>query len=124
MSTHIKEVVQAQKAEVAITDYLIVKPGTDADEVTLAGAAEKPYGVAQVKQQLNQPGAGDVVEVAVYGGAFVKLGGTVAKGASITADAASKGVAATTGQWSIGVADEAGDDGDIIAIRIFIHQLA
>lgn len=124
MSTHIKEIVQAQKAEVAITDYLIVKPGTDADEVTLTGAAEKPYGIAQVKQQLNQPGIGDIVEVAVYGGAYVKLGGTVAKGASIASDANGKGVAATTGQWAVGIADEAGVANDVIAVRIFIHQLA
>jgi phage protein D len=124
MSTHIKEVVQAQKAEVAITDYLIVKPGTDADEVTLAVADDKPYGVAQVKQQLNQPGIGDVVEVAVYGGCYVKLGGSVSKGASIMPNNSSLGIAATSGKWAIGVADEDGVSGDIIAIRIFIHQLA
>jgi hypothetical protein len=124
MSTHIKEFVQAQKAEVAISDYLIVKPGTDADEVTLTVLDDKPYGVAQVKQQLNQPVAGDVCEVAVYGGCFVKLGGSVSKGASIMPDANAKGIAATTGKWAIGIADEDGVNGDIIAIRIFIHQLA
>jgi phage protein D len=123
MSTHIKEVVQAQKAEVAIGDYLIVKAGTDADEVTLTIADDKPYGVAQVKQQLNQPSAGDIVEVAVYGGCFVKLGASVARGASIMPDANAKGITATTGKWAIGVADEAGDANDIIAMRIFIHQL-
>jgi hypothetical protein len=117
-----KEVVQAQKAEVAIADYLIVKPGTAADEVTLAGAAEKPYGVAQVKSQLNQPGAGDLVEVAVYGGAYVKLAGSVNRGDSIASDADAKGVAATTDQWAVGVADEGGVAGDIIAVRIFIHK--
>jgi hypothetical protein len=124
MSNHIKEVVQAQKAEVAISDYLIVKPGTAADEATLAVADDKPFGVAQVKQQLNQPVAGDMVEVAVYGGCYVKLGGTVAKGDSIMPDASSKGIAATTGKWAIGIADESGVLNDVIAIRIFIHQLA
>jgi hypothetical protein len=122
MSTHIKEVVQAQKAEVAITDYLIVKPGTDADEVTLAVVDDKPFGVAQVAQQLNQPGINDVIEVAVYGGCYVKLGGTVAKGDSIMSDAASKGIAGTSGKWCVGVADEAGVANDVIALRIFIHK--
>jgi hypothetical protein len=121
MSTHIKEVVQAQKAQVAITDYLIVKPGTAEDQVTLAVVDDKPYGVAQVAQQLNQPGINDVVEVAVYGGCYVKLGGNVAKGASIMSNAASRGIAGTTGKWCVGIADEAGVSGDVIAIRIFIH---
>jgi hypothetical protein len=122
MSTHIKETVQAQKAEVAITDYLIVKPGTDAEEVTLAVVDDKPFGVAQVAQQLNQPGINDVVEVAVYGGCYVKLGGTVVKGDSIMSDAASKGIAGTSGKWCVGVADEAGVANDVIALRIFIHK--
>jgi hypothetical protein len=121
MSTHIKETVQAQKAQVAITDYLIVKPGTAEDQVTLAVVDDKPYGVAQVAQQLNQPGINDVVEVAVYGGCYVKLGGNVAKGASIMSNAASRGIAGTTGKWCVGIADEAGVSGDVIAVRIFIH---
>jgi hypothetical protein len=122
MSTHIKEVVQAQKAQVAITDYLIVKPGTAEDQVTLAVVDDKPYGVAQVAQQLNQPGINDVVEVAVYGGCYVKLGGTVVKGDSIMSDAASRGIAGTSGKWCVGVADEAGVANDVIALRIFIHK--
>ena len=122
MSNHIKDTVQMQKSQVLINDYFIVKPGATEDQVTKAGAAEKPYGVAQVKQQLNQPIAGDNVEVAVYGGCYVKLGGNVSKGASVASDVNALGVAATTGQWAVGIADEDGVSGDIIAIRIFIHK--
>lgn len=124
MSSHIKGNIRAQKAEVAITDYLVVKPGTKADEVTLAVADDKAYGVAQVKQQLNQVGAGDTIEVADYGGCYVKLGGTVAKGDSLMPNNDSKAILATTGKWAFAVADEAGDANDVIACRIFIHQLA
>jgi hypothetical protein len=122
MSNHIKPVIQAQKAQVLVNDYLIVKPGTAEDQVTLAVLDDKPFGAAQVKQQLNAPAAGDTIEVAVYGGCYVKLGGTVSKGDSIMPNAASKGIAGTSGKWCVGVADEAGVDGDIIAVRIFIHK--
>jgi hypothetical protein len=124
MSTHIKDTVQAKKAEVAINDYLIVVPGTDADEVDIAVADDKPYGVAQVKAQLNPIVAGDVIEVAVYGGCYVKLAGSVSAGDSLMPTTGGEALEATTGKWAIGVADEAGVDGDIIAMRIFIHQLA
>jgi hypothetical protein len=122
MSTHIKETVQAQKAQVAINNYLIVKPGTAADEVTLAVAGDKPFGIAQVESQLNAPGAGDVVEVAVYGGAYVKLGGAVARGDSLKPNAASKAIVGAAGDWCIGIAEEAGVADDVIAVRIFIHK--
>lgn len=123
MSNHIKETIQMQKAEAAISDYLIVKAGTAADEVNLAVIDDKPFGVAQVIQGLNTSVAIDEsVEVAVYGGCYVKLGDTVSKGDSIMPNNDSKGIAGTSGKWCIGVADEAGVAGDIIAIRIFIHK--
>lgn len=121
MSAHIKDTVQAQKAQVAINDYLIVVAGTNPDQVTTAGAGGKPWGVAQVQPQLNPIVAGNTIDVAVYGGCYVKLGGTVTKGASLMPNASGQAILGTTGQWCVGVADEAGVAGDIIAIRIFIH---
>ena len=122
MSTHIKGSIQAQKAEVAMNDYLIVVPGTDADEVNLAVIDDKAYGIAQVKAQLNPIVAGDVIEVAVDGGCYVKLGGTVSKGDSLMPNNDSKAIAGTSGKWCIAVADEDGVANDVIGCRIFIHK--
>lgn len=123
MSNHVKPVIQAQVAEVAINDYLIVKPGTEANEVDIAIADDKGYGIAQVSTQLNAIVAGETIEVAVMGGAFVKLGATVEKGDSLMPTTAGKAIKATTGKWAVAVADEGGVVNDVIACRIFIHQL-
>jgi hypothetical protein len=122
MSAHLKGMTQAQKAEIAINDYLIVKTGTAENEVTPAEDAEKPYGVAQVKEQLNPIVAGNTIEVAVYGGCYVRLGANTARGASVKANSVGKAIAGTSGDWCIGVLDEAGSTDDIVSMRIFIHK--
>lgn len=123
MATHIESIYQVQTAEVAIPGYRIVKAGTGAHEVDLTGADEKPYGVAQVQGGLNNSvEIGDKVEVAVAGGAYVEAGGVIAKGASVKSGANGVGLAAGTGEWAIGIADEVAASGDVIGIRIMIHK--
>ena len=123
MSTHIKPITETLKLEESMSDFLIVKAGSNEDGVLIAKNGEKPYGVAQIESQMNPPVQGDAVEVVTYAGGFVRLGATCSRGASISADADGKAKTATTGEWAVGVLDQGGVAGDIVGFRTFIHQL-
>ena len=110
--------IKNKGAEAAVAAYRIVKHGAAGGVVQASDASAALIGVA-----IELPAAaGDRIDVAQAGIAYVEFGGTVAAGAALTADADGKAVAAapTTGAnaYIIGFAEEAGADGDIGSVLI------
>jgi hypothetical protein len=110
----IQKLVRSYEASVAIGAYLIVKftDTANSSKIGPATAATDPLVAAT-----GQIGAdvGDMCDVDRLGIGKVRLGGAVAAGDPITANAASKGVKATVlGQRIIGYAEEPGVADDII----------
>lgn len=102
----------------AIGAYLIVQGNTSDLVLAATAATQKLLGTTdKFGAEASSP-----VGIALDGVGEVKLGGTVAFGAPITSDAASKGVAAAGAagatHYIIGYALKAGVDGDIIPYRI------
>lgn len=100
-------------ADYSAKQYFIMKQ-SDEDEVTIASAATDLL----IGTLTNKPKAGENAAIfGRFGGGTGKvvLGGTVTRGAFLTADSAGKAVATTTvGQEVLGRALNAGDAGDII----------
>ena len=105
---------KAAKCTAAITqEHTFAKFGADDDTVDVASAAtDKLIGVIQH----TTSAAGEVVRVMMLGISRIKLGGTVTRGDELTADSAGKGVAATAGQSTGGIALASGVTGDIIPV--------
>lgn len=125
MSTpYLKPVVQGflAGADLSTHQYKLVKWDTTNNSVVLCGNAEKPMGVL-----MNAPASGEMAEVAVQGGAKVKVASTISisSGALASVASAASGVAraAVAGEWAIGVFQDAGVSGDVLPIIIGIHQL-
>lgn len=106
-------------AAAAIAGHTLVKfaaPSTDKTVTTSAAATDGHFGVA------DKLGAdsGQMLDVHMGGLVSVKLGGTVAAGAPVTANASGLGVTATVTAGStvrvVGYAAEPGVSGDIIDI--------
>lgn len=106
---------QAKTAGEAIAAFLIVKKGTNEDDIIkatagtdqVAGALQNANGVASGAKDARIPGVGDI--------GLVVLGDTVAAESYITADANSKAVATTTADnYVIGRVKGSGVAGDII----------
>lgn len=73
---------------------------------------------------MNNPNTSEVAEVAVQGGAKVKIASTMSTLSGSVASAANGvGRAAVAGEWSIGTQQDTGVSGDIIPIIIDLHQL-
>lgn len=129
MSCHVQPLgVENLKAASDLSShrFVLVKKNSSR-KIELCGNAEKPYGVMHLSQyDLGRAGplADEEAEVTTMGGAEVKINDTVAAGTSIASGANGIGRPAVAGEWAIGVADEAGVSGDVIPVRIFIHQLA
>ncbi|MBN8486379.1 MAG: DUF2190 domain-containing protein [Burkholderiales bacterium] len=106
-------------AESAVDAFLIVKPGT-ADRAVVPATAATDLLVGTSDETATALG-GDV-DVAVGDIAYVKLGGTVARGQPITANASSLGVVAApatgTNNRIIGFAEVSGVSGDVITYRV------
>jgi hypothetical protein len=117
---HLEPKIQAFKAGADLTthQYKLVKYDTTNDSVVLCGNAEKPLGVL-----MNAPFTGEIAEVAVQGGAKVKIATTMSTlGTSVASAANGVARAATTGEWSIGTQQDAGVSGDIIPVIIDLHK--
>jgi len=102
------------------TAFLIAKVGADDDTFSQATAStEDLVGVFQHTTVV----AGEEVRLMLSGISRVKLGGTVARGALVTSDAAGKGVAigavAGTNYATIGRAMASGVVDDIIPVLLF-----
>lgn len=113
--------IQAFKAGADLTthQYKLVKFGADNDTIVLCGNAEKPLGVL-----MNNPNTGELAEIAVQGGAKVKIATTMSTlGGSVASAANGVGRAAVAGEWAIGSQQDAGVSGDIIPIIIDIHTV-
>ena len=67
--------------------------------------------------------AGDIVDVTRIGMPEVCLGGVVARGARVTADADGKAVAAGVGDYYLGYAETSGVADDIVQITIAPGQM-
>jgi hypothetical protein len=106
-------------ADLSTHQYKLVKFDSTNNSVILCGNAEKPIGVL-----MNAPASGDLAEVALQGGAKVKIGTTMsALGGSIASAANGVARAAVAGEWAIGTQQDSGVSGDIIPIIIDLHQL-
>jgi len=105
-------------ADLSAHQYKLVKWDSSNNSVVLCGNAEKPMGVL-----LNAPASGEVAEVAVQGGAKIKVASTVALGASCASGANGVGRNAVAGEWAIGTFQDAGASGDIVPVIIDLHQL-
>jgi len=106
-------------ADLSTHQYKLVKFDATNNSVVLCGNAEKPMGVL-----MNAPASGDLAEVAVQGGAKVKIGTTMSTlGTSVASAASGVARAAVAGEWAIGTQQDTGVSGDIIPIIIDLHQL-
>jgi hypothetical protein len=121
MSTvYLKPQIQALKAgaDLRTHQYKIVKWDTTNDSIVLCGNAEKPMGVL-----MNAPNTGEVAEVAVQGGAKVKVASSTALGASVASGALGVGRDAVAGEWALGTFQDSGVSGDVVPMIIDLHQL-
>lgn len=78
-------------ADLSAKENYIVKFGTTADTVNLAGAGDVPLGILS-----NSPTSGAAASVIVFGGAFAVAGGTISQGDPIKANASGQAVVATS----------------------------
>lgn len=129
MSAHLQPQLESLKAAADLSEkpFRIVSKDGTTRKVNVTGDAEKGYGVLQGgKHGLGQagPNTDELGEVAVAGGALVKVSGSVSAGDSVASAAEGKGRTAVAGEWAVGVFDEDAVDGDIVSIRVFVHQLA
>lgn len=106
-------------ADLSTHQYKMVKFGSSASEVVLCGAGEDAIGVL-----MNAPKQGEQAEVAVAGGAKVKVASTVTLGASAASGASGVGVNAGAATKALGKFMDAGVTGDIVAILIDRHVTA
>ena len=102
-------------AGAAVAAYRIVKFGTSDDEVIQSAAAtDQHIGVG--------PGfavdSAERMDVTMVGIAEVELGGTVARGADVTANATGQGVAAAATNSIIGRALQSGVSGQIVPVLL------
>lgn len=119
MSSSKKPEILAYVAETDLSahQYKIVKKGTNDNQVVICGAGERGCGVL-----MNAPAAGETAEVAVFGGALVKVSSNVTKDASCASGALGIGVNAGAAVWSIGTFENSGVSGDVVAIFIDRHN--
>lgn len=102
-------------AGAAIAAFRIVKFGAaDGEVIQAAAAADLSCGVCGAVA----PAAGERVDIVQAGVANVEFGGTVARGALVTADANGKGVAAASTNRAIGIAQISAVAGDIAPVLI------
>jgi len=114
-----KFLAQRASGDLSAKQFHFVKAHSVLDEAIIAAAGERALGVV-----MNLvAAAGDVVEVAVDGGAKVKLAGTVARGGEIMPNAAGAGVAATATNYVSAVALEAGVSGDVIPVILCKYKI-
>lgn len=99
----------------AIAANRIVKFGAaDGEVVQAAAAADLSVGICGSVG----PASGERVDVVMAGIAEVEFGGTVARGAMVTADANGKAIAAASTNRTIGIALVSAISGDIAPVLI------
>lgn len=120
MAAYLKPEIQCFQAgaDLSTHQYKLVKFGSDAKTVVLAGDNEEAMGVLQ-----NAPKSGEDAEVSVGGGALVKIASTVALNASVGSGASGVGKTAAATKLAIGKAMDAGVSGDVIPVIIDRHYV-
>lgn len=87
-------------AAAGLGQYLIVKRGTNEDDVAKATAASDDlWGVTQTRADDNT-----TIRVCFAGSCFVSYGGNVSQGNRLTANSSGQAIAASSGDKIIGVA--------------------
>lgn len=111
---------KAYKAGAAILPYQIVKLDSDGQAVPASAATDKAIGVSGAVESE----AGSHADIHRLGIVPVMLGGTVAIGTELTANASGYAVAAATaGNESIGRAEQAGGAGEIIEVFLRLRTV-
>lgn len=107
---------RSYEAEAAVAKHLIVKHGTADGTCTLASAAtDALIGAADSLDKA----IGEMVDVQLGEIGLVRLGGTVVRGAALTANASAKAISTTTvGNRIIGFAEVSGAADDIVPFRV------
>ena len=119
MSSHVQPCYKGFKAGAAIAQHSFVKFGSDRETVVPSGDAEKAIGICMTADVQS----GGECEIALLGGgALVKLSGSVALGDSIKSDASGLGAVGGAGEWSPGIAMDAGVAGDVVSILLDGHK--
>jgi hypothetical protein len=96
--------------------YFIVKFNTT-EEIVLCGDGEAPLGVVHESAAENYP-----VSVQIDGLAKVIVGsGGVTAGGRVASNATGEAVNAASGDYTLGIATEAGVAGQIIAVQLVSH---
>jgi hypothetical protein len=118
------DLAKTYNAEANIPPYTIVKFG--ANDFGVAPAAASTDQMVGVSTALNVL-SGNPVDVYHEDIAYVKLGGTVARGAYVTSDVNGNGVAAAPGAGVnanvIGIARQSGVIGDVIEVLISVSRI-
>ena len=112
MSTYREGDYDTREAAALLVPYEVVKLDSNDRVVKAAAGTDDIKGVVQYGGK-----SGDSVSYARINGVGsfkVRLGGTVAKGAKLTANASGRAVTATTGNIVFGTATAAGVSGDVI----------
>jgi hypothetical protein len=106
-------------ADLSSHQYKLVKFDTTNNAVVLCGNAEKPMGIL-----MNAPKSGELAEVAIAGGFKVKVASNATLGGSVASGALGVGRDAVSTEWAIGIFFDSGVSGDVVPVKIDIHQLA
>lgn len=104
----------------AVPGRRIVKMASDTAVDLATAGTQLSIGVSEGPDAANT----DVLGVILEGTAEVVAGGTIARGASVTATTGGAALTATTGQVAIGFALRAAVSGDIVDIKINRHTAA
>ena len=113
--------ILAYLADAALAAYKIVKVGTDQEHAAVCSAGtDKAIGITQCASTAAE----DLLEVAVMGGAKVKIGGTVSVGDLLTSDSSGLAVATTSANDRvIGIAMESGVVNDVIGCQVQLSNV-
>ena len=115
---HNPQDIRTLKAGAALSEYRIVKPGADDDHILEAAANTDALIGIVLPGQSTDPSdafvAEDPVDFATGGTARVEYGGTITRGAQLTADSQGRAVSTTTNAHRvIGTALVSGVVGDL-----------
>ena len=119
MSSILQPQILIFKADAAIAKGKAVKTGAGGDDYiqVCSAATDKSIGITQNAGAA----AGDMIEVAVYGGASALVGGTVAVGDLLTSDSSGLLVATTSANDKIIAKAMAGGVVNDIVSTIIVH---
>jgi len=110
-------------AEAAISPYTIVTFGSANGVVNAVNANSVPIGVSGDASENNKStyAAGDPIVIKYDGVVYVKLAGTVERGALLCASTGGAAIALTASGWALGIAMGAGVAGDVIPVLLRQH---